>query len=114
MKAILKSLYQNSRNKKILKLIFDAFNKDYYIREAVAQNQRTPISILEKLSNDKKSFVRVSVARNPNTPDYILEKLSNDESKYVRSFVAKNPITPIHILEKLSNDINENMFLLML
>ena len=62
MKSILKSLYQYSRNEKIKKLIFVAFNKDWSIRINVAQNINTPEYILEKLSNDEdlRLFVLLS------------------------------------------------------
>ena len=46
------------------------------------------------------------VAKNPNTPISLLEKLSDDEYEWVRDEVAENPNTPIHLLEKLSDDNN--------
>ena len=91
MKSILKSLYQYSRNKEIKDLIFGAFNKDYGIRQQVADNQNAPKYILEKLSNDEDYFVRMYVAKNKNTPKSTLEKLSNDEDYFVRYWTSKNP-----------------------
>ncbi len=90
MKAVLKSLYQNSRNKEIKNLIFNAFNKDHNIRNFAAYNINTPISILEKLSNDKDYSVRGYVAENINTPIPTLEKLSKDENGWVRHYVFIN------------------------
>lgn len=66
MKQILKYLYQNSKNIEIKKLIFDAFNKNKYVREYVAENDNTPIPVLEKLSKDENGWVRYWVAENPN------------------------------------------------
>ena len=91
MKAILKSLYQNSRNEKIKKLIFDAFNKNNNVRYFVTLNRKTPIPIIERLSKDEDYDIRVSVAKNPNTPVSILNKLSKDKDYYVRDYVYKNP-----------------------
>ncbi len=90
MKAILKSLYQYSRNKKVKELIFNVFNKDYLVRSYAARNKNTPVSILEKLSNDENVYVRSSVAKNIKTPISILEKLSNDEHYYVRYYAKEN------------------------
>lgn len=66
MKSIIKSLYQHSRNEEIKKLIFCFFNKKDYVRVSISYDTRTPISILEELSNDKDEPVRYWVARNPN------------------------------------------------
>ena len=104
MKPILKSLYQNSRNKEIKDLIFDAFNKDYIMRFYVAENPKTLIHVLEYLSKDENIGVRCYVAGNSSTPISILEKLSIYEQNSVRKYVTLNQNTPIHILEKLSND----------
>ena len=91
MKAILKSLYQNSRNEYIKELIFNTFHKNENIRASVASNSNTPVSVLEYLSKDKiSSYVRYWVAKNPRTPIYILEKLSNDEYENVRENADNN------------------------
>ncbi len=83
MKLIIKSLYQNSRNKYIKELILDSFNKDCNIRFSVAQNSITSTSILEYLSKDENDWVREAVARNSKTPIPVLEFLSKDENKYI-------------------------------
>ena len=40
----------------------------------------------------------VGVSSNPSTPISLLEKLSDDEYRSVRGAVAKNPNTPISLL----------------
>ena len=73
MKRILKQVYQNSRfnNPETIKLIFDSFSKNGYIRREVADNPSAPVYILEFLSKDKDENVRYYVARNPNYKKYI-------------------------------------------
>lgn len=90
MKAIIKSLYQNSINKKVKELIFNAFSKYYNIRISAGFNPNTPASVLEYLSNDQNDWIRCYVAENINTPVSILKKLSNDKNENVRYFVASN------------------------
>lgn len=90
MKSILKSLYHNSRNEGIKKLIFDVFNDDYIVRGNIAIKPNNPISVLERLSEDKHKAVRALVASNPDTPIFILEKLSNDENLMVRKSTTRN------------------------
>ena len=107
MKQILKSLYQNSRNKYIKELILDSFNKNHHVRFSVAKNIDAPVSILEYLSKDKDWQVRYSVAENLSTPEYILEVLSKDENHHVREAAARNSKTPIPVLEFLSKDENK-------
>lgn len=103
MKQILKSIYQNSRNKYIKKLILDSFNKNYNVRYSIARNKEIPIPVLEKLSNDENWEVRLAVARNKNSPIPTLDKLSNDTDLDVRAAVAEN------LNDKKS--INKNSFL---
>ena len=107
MKLIIKSLYQNSRNKYIKELILDSFNKDRNIRISVAENPNTPAYVLEKLSKDEYYNVRYAVVENLSTPEYILEVLSKDENDWVREAVARNSKTPIPVLEFLSKDENK-------
>ncbi len=66
MKQIIKSLYQNSRNKEVIELIFNAFNKDWEVCNYVAKNTRTPASILEKLSKDENENVCLQAIENLN------------------------------------------------
>ena len=62
MKSIIKSLYQYSMNKEIKELIFKSFNKDSYVRSFAAYSQNTPISVLEKLSEDEDYSIRKIIA----------------------------------------------------
>jgi hypothetical protein len=66
-------------------------------RYKIAEHPNCPISVLEKLSNDKNSDVRYYVARHPNCPISILEKLANDEDWLVRSSVAEHPNCPQYL-----------------
>ena len=90
MKSILKTLYQNSRNKRIRELIFKALNKNENIRYFAAHNISTPVSILDRLSGDQDYSVRSYVAENPKTPIHILEKLSKDKNINVREALIYN------------------------
>ena len=48
------------------------------VREAVAQNLKTPERVLENLANDTDNNVRISVAFNQNTSELVLKKLASD------------------------------------
>ena len=63
----------------------------------LATNPNTPPETLERLANDKNFWVRECVADNPNTPPEALERLANDKVYWVRSSVARNPSTPQYI-----------------
>ena len=58
------------------------------VREAVAGNKNTPVSVLEELSKDE-DIVRINVARNKNTPVNVLEELSKDPDEDVREAANK-------------------------
>jgi 3-methyladenine DNA glycosylase AlkC len=59
------------------------------VRSTVARSPKTPVKVLEKLSEDKDNWVRARVAQNTNTPVKILEKLSKDKNELVRDAVKK-------------------------
>ena len=75
------------------------------IRYRAAQNPRTPISVLQRLSNDGNKLLRIAVASNIRTPLEILMKLSGDTDDEVRLAVAKNPKASPEILGQLSDDL---------
>ncbi|MBD2577946.1 HEAT repeat domain-containing protein [Oscillatoria sp. FACHB-1406] len=77
---------------------------DEDVREGVAKNPKTPVSLLKQLSQDTSDRVRGSVARNPQTPVSLLEQLSQDTSDRVRKAVAENLKTPVSYLETLATD----------
>ena len=85
-------------------LLLLASDESEVVRRYVADNENTPIPVLEKLSTDEISSVRSVVAGNPNTPLTVLETLSIHEFSSVRRKVAGNSNTSIPVLEKLSTD----------
>lgn len=77
---------------------------DDKVREAVADNPKTPAKSLEMLAGDSISSVRMAVASNANTPAAKLEKLATDTVNYVRWSVANNEYTPPATLKNLTKD----------
>jgi hypothetical protein len=75
-----------------------AYNAAYIVREAVAQNPRTPKDVLEDLAADKSGHVRAAVADNLNTPSTSLTILSQDVDTDVRANCAFNINTPPDVL----------------
>lgn len=75
--------------------------------ERVAQNQRTPPNVLEKLSTLTDSQVTASVMLNPNTPSRILEKELKFRSgiggtdEEARIHICYNSALRITVLKKL-------------
>ena len=76
------------------------------VRRRVAENPRTPLEKLKELARDNSVEVRLSVAENPNTPGEILSMLGCDLSLDVRYGVAENPHMPEDILVELTRDDN--------
>jgi Leucine rich repeat variant len=74
------------------------------VREAVADNPRTPAASLERLADDALSSVRMAVAGNLSTPAATLEKLARDAVNYVRWGVANNEVSPPALLKALTED----------
>jgi len=74
------------------------------VREAVADNLRTPAESLDILSRDSISAVRMAVAGNPRTPVNCFEELARDTVNYVRWAIANNEKTSPAILKSLSKD----------
>ena len=81
-----------------------AGDPDGGVREAVADNPRTPEASLDMLAGDALSSVRMAVAGNLNTPAATLEKLARDEVNYVRWGVANNETSPPSLLKELTQD----------
>jgi hypothetical protein len=77
------------------------------VREAVADNPKTPALILAALAGDTFSSVRMAVATNPKTPESSLEKLAGDSINYVRWGVAHNESTPPAVLKNLMKDLDK-------
>jgi hypothetical protein len=76
--------------------------------DTIAQDQRTPRSVLEKLSRLSESQVATSVMMNPSTPSRILEKElklrpgvgGTDEE--ARIHISYNPSLSVTILKQLA------------
>jgi len=74
------------------------------VREAVADNLRTPTSALNALATDSASAVRMAVAENANVSEANLEMLAKDPVNYVRWGVAHNEKTPSTVLQLITTD----------
>ncbi len=74
------------------------------VREAVADNLRTPTSALNALATDSASAVRMAVAENANVSEANLEMLAKDPVNYVRWGVAHNEKTPSTVLQLIITD----------
>jgi hypothetical protein len=76
------------------------------LRERVAENPRTPITILARLASDRCPDVRLAIAENVNAPAGLLNILADDDDPDVRYGLAENSRLPAGILERLANDSN--------
>ncbi len=83
-----------------------ALAKDPAAKKRSLEARSTTVSLrkLHKLAGDELWIVRGFVADNPRTPVSILRALVYDESAYVRAMVAANVRTPIADLYTLAND----------
>jgi leucine rich repeat (LRR) protein len=86
-----------------------AADPDGGVREAVADNPKTPVARLEALANDPVAAVRMAVAGNQNTPAAQLERLATDSVNYVRWSVANNEHTPAAALKNLAKDADSHV-----
>lgn len=62
-----------------------------WMRQRIAQNYKTHVSILELLAKDSDRTVRHHIAKHPKTPVSLMELLARDEDYWVRFGVATNP-----------------------
>jgi|AGTN01.3.fsa_nt_gi Response regulator containing a CheY-like receiver domain and an HTH DNA-binding domain len=72
----------------------------------LADNENTPLEVLELLSYCPYAEVRAAIADNPIASLAILERLVNDEDPDVRLQIAENHNMPIVVLKKLEDDDN--------
>jgi hypothetical protein len=79
------------------------------VREAVADNPKTPAVTLVALAGDAASAVRMAVAANAKTPGTSLAELAGDQVNYVRWGVAHNESTPPAILKDLTKDPDKHV-----
>jgi hypothetical protein len=101
------SVAQVTKSTDILRLLSEDDSGD--VREAVADNPRTPAEVLTALSGDSASSVRMAVAENLKTPEASLERLATDKVNYVRWGVAHNESTPPAILKGLTKDPDKHV-----
>jgi hypothetical protein len=76
------------------------------IRLRVAENPRTPISVLELLAKDTNADVRIAVGTNPSTPLTLSYVLACDADPNVRLGLADDVATRLELLERLAEDAN--------
>lgn len=79
-------------------------NRDPFVREAVAHNERCPVPSLVALATDTWSMVCAAVARNPNTPAPQLWQPMTHPTDQVRWSLVGNPATPPPLLQSLVQD----------
>lgn len=79
------------------------------VREAIADNAKTPAAILDILARDPAPAVRMAAAGNLNTPAGNFDHLARDEVNYVRWAVAKNTNAPTGVLELLVKDADAHV-----
>lgn len=72
----------------------------------LADNENTPLEVLDLLSYCPYAEVRAAIADNPVASLSILERLVNDEDPDVRLQIAENHNMPIVVLKKLEEDDN--------
>jgi hypothetical protein len=81
-----------------------ANNKDKSIKDIIAQRKDLPMSLIEKLANNKDEGIRYIIAKRQDLPMRLIEKLANDKKAVVRFEIAERKDLPISILKKLAND----------
>ena len=74
-------------------------------RWVIANDQATPIALLERLAGDADQSIRAEVAKNQSTPIALLEQLASDANEDVRIAVAGHQATPIAIKVQLLEDL---------
>ena len=81
----------------------DALN----VRQSLAQNPSTPLSVLRELSHSYDSRIRSTVAGNRSVPEDWLEGLAKDPDRSVRHWVIFNPSVSETILTQLTSDADD-------
>lgn len=72
--------------------------------QELADNLRTPISMLEDLAKGDDRDIRFRVARNAAAPERTLRVLARDRYARVREGIAMNPKAPADVVETLHHD----------
>lgn len=75
-----------------------------FVLQGVAENPRTPVDVVVRLSRHVDESVRSRAAENPNLPAKDLARLAKDRAFAVRAAVARNPSARPQLLMRLSAD----------
>ncbi|MFA6002968.1 MAG: HEAT repeat domain-containing protein [Elusimicrobiota bacterium] len=81
-----------------------SYSQNEYVLGTVAQNSRTPVEALRRLSGIGGYLIEWGLAYNQSTPNDILTGLASSRDKYTRATIASNPSTPVDTLVRLAHD----------
>ncbi len=92
----------------LLDLLPDVIINRIDVRQRIASDPNTPVTMLEKLGAiDVNNTIRGIVALNPSTPKELVEEIGIDlatkGSEWICDSLAQNPNTPTRVLQALSN-----------
>ena len=79
-----------------------ADSDDLELQKEALRNPSISIATLERFATGMR-WQRNAVAQNENTPASILEQLADDDDGNVRCAVAENPSTPVDVLVRLAS-----------
>lgn len=82
-------------------------DKSFGVLEAVGRNPQTPIEVVERLVKEGPSSIPISMGPIPCLRESVLEMLVNHPNHTVRGSLARNPNLPFWIWEKLAADPND-------
>lgn len=86
--------------------VLDRLSMNPFVAEAVAANENTASTTLQRLAQHWSHKVRAAVSENRYVPFEVLSLLSQDVHPEVRFAVAENPYVPKTMLVNLLNDEN--------
>ena len=102
-----KVIYEKDISEEEIQQIFEKAGQDYIIRESIANNSKTPTSILKTLTDksltDEEDLLSV-IASNPNCDEEIIELLIESDDWSAKNNLAENRASTIPILKKLIAD----------
>ena len=79
-----------------------ADSDDLNLQEEALQNPSISVATLERFATGMR-WQREAVAQNESTPASVLEQLADDDDWHVRCAVAGNPSTPVDVLVRLAS-----------
>lgn len=83
------TIARETNNKNLIKLFYTS--KYSGLRESIARNKNISYNLLEKLSRDSSVIVKLAVAQNPKTPASVLKILLKEKYNQIVKSVMKNP-----------------------